>query len=164
MTPRRFSAKRALDCHVTRFIREDFVGKGRSGGTELPKRNTDPPLRAALALGALGIVFGDIGTSPLYAFRQCFVGILRVAPTHDNVMGLLSLVLWSLILIVFVRYIGMVMRLAHGGEGGILALLAFVLPAVKRGVPPRATWLTFLRRNAIRRWYHHSSGVGAFFG
>ncbi|MGA8099400.1 MAG: KUP/HAK/KT family potassium transporter [Candidatus Cybelea sp.] len=110
----------------------------------MPKRNTDPPLRAALALGALGIVFGDIGTSPLYAFRQCFVGILRVAPTHDNVMGLLSLVLWSLILIVFVRYIGMVMRLAHGGEGGILALLAFVLPAVKRGVPPRATWLTFL--------------------
>jgi KUP system potassium uptake protein len=110
----------------------------------MPKPDTDPPLRAALALGALGIVFGDIGTSPLYAFRQSFVGLLRVAPSHDNVLGLLSLVLWSLILIVFVRYIGMVMRLAHGGEGGILALLAFVLPAVKRGVPPQASWLTFL--------------------
>ncbi|MGA7354620.1 MAG: KUP/HAK/KT family potassium transporter [Candidatus Cybelea sp.] len=110
----------------------------------MPKPNTDPPLRAALALGALGIVFGDIGTSPLYAFRQSFVGLLRVAPSHDNVLGLLSLVLWSLILIVFVRYIGMIMRLAHGGEGGILALLAFVLPAVKRGVPPKAGWLTFL--------------------
>jgi KUP system potassium uptake protein len=110
----------------------------------MPKPDTDPPLRAALALGALGIVFGDIGTSPLYAFRQSFVGLLRVAPTHDNVLGLLSLVLWSLILIVFVRYIGMVMRLAHGGEGGILALLAFVLPPVKRGVPPKAGWLTFL--------------------
>jgi KUP system potassium uptake protein len=110
----------------------------------MPKPDTDPALRAALALGALGIVFGDIGTSPLYAFRQSFVGLLRVAPSHDNVLGLLSLVLWSLILIVFVRYIGMVMRLAHGGEGGILALLAFVLPAVKRGVPPQASWLTFL--------------------
>src|SRR5580698_2619122 len=110
----------------------------------MPKPDTRPPLRAALALGALGIVFGDIGTSPLYAFRQSFVGLLRVAPSHDNVLGLLSLVLWSLILIVFVRYIGMVMRLAHGGEGGILALLAFVLPAVKRGVPPQASWLTFL--------------------
>ena len=110
----------------------------------MPKPNADPPLRAALALGALGIVFGDIGTSPLYAFRQSFVGLLHIAPSHDNVLGLLSLVLWSLILIVFVRYIGMVMRLAHGGEGGILALLAFVLPAVKRGVPPKASWLTFL--------------------
>ncbi|MFY9665792.1 MAG: KUP/HAK/KT family potassium transporter, partial [Candidatus Cybelea sp.] len=110
----------------------------------MPKRAAQPPLRAALALGALGIVFGDIGTSPLYAFRQCFVGLLHVVPTHDNVLGLLSLVLWSLILIVFVRYIGMVMQLAHDGEGGILALLAFVLPPVKRGVPPRATWLSFL--------------------
>jgi KUP system potassium uptake protein len=103
-----------------------------------------PPLAAALALGALGIVFGDIGTSPIYAFRQCFAGMLRVTPTHENVLGLLSLILWSLILIVFVRYIAMVMRVAHGGEGGILALLALILPPVKRGVPPRATWLTFL--------------------
>ncbi|MGA8574982.1 MAG: KUP/HAK/KT family potassium transporter [Candidatus Cybelea sp.] len=110
----------------------------------MPRHKKHPPLRAALALGALGIVFGDIGTSPLYAFRQCFVGPLHVAPTHDNVLGLLSLILWSLISIVFVRYIGMVMRLAHDGEGGILALLAFVLPPVRRGVPPPATWLTFL--------------------
>ncbi|MBV8373245.1 MAG: KUP/HAK/KT family potassium transporter, partial [Candidatus Eremiobacteraeota bacterium] len=100
--------------------------------------------RAGLALAALGIVFGDIGTSPLYAFRQCFVSILKVAPTHNNVLGVASLILWSLILIVFVRYIGMIMRVAHDGEGGILALLAFVLPPVKRGIAPQATWLTFL--------------------
>ncbi len=99
---------------------------------------------AALALAAVGVVFGDIGTSPLYAFRQCFTGPMRVEPTHENVLGLLSLVLWALIVIVFVRYIGMVMRVAHDGEGGILALLAFVLPPVRRGVPPKATWLTFL--------------------
>ncbi|HEY4433321.1 MAG TPA: KUP/HAK/KT family potassium transporter [Candidatus Cybelea sp.] len=101
-------------------------------------------VNATLALGALGIVFGDIGTSPLYAFRQCFLSQLRIAPTHENVLGILSLILWSLILIVFVRYIGMIMRVAHDGEGGILALLAFVLPPSKRGVLPAATWLTFL--------------------
>jgi KUP system potassium uptake protein len=100
--------------------------------------------RFALALAALGVVFGDIGTSPLYAFRQCFIGPLKLAPTHDNVLGIVSLILWSLILIVFVRYIGMVMRISHQGEGGILALLALVLPPVRRGVVPRSTWLTFL--------------------
>ncbi len=100
--------------------------------------------RVSLTLAALGVVFGDIGTSPLYAFRQCFFGILRIAPTHENVLGIISLILWSLIVIVFVRYIGMLMRITHDGEGGILALLAFLLPPVKRGVPPRATWLTFL--------------------
>jgi KUP system potassium uptake protein len=101
-------------------------------------------VNAALALGALGIVFGDIGTSPLYAFRQCFLSQLRIEPTHQNVLGVLSLILWSLILIVFVRYIAMIMRVAHDGEGGILALLAFVLPPSRRGVLPAATWLTFL--------------------
>src|SRR5581483_1197701 len=102
------------------------------------------PARLALALAALGIVFGDIGTSPLYAFRQCFFTQLRVEPTHENVLGIVSLILWALVAIVFVRYIGMVMRVAHDGEGGILALLAFVLPPVKRGVLPPPTWLTFL--------------------
>ena len=101
-------------------------------------------VNAALALGALGMVFGDIGTSPLYAFRQCFLSSCKIAPTHENVLGILSLILWSLILIVFIRYIGMIMRVSHDGEGGILALLAFVLPPSKRGVLPAATWLTFL--------------------
>ena len=102
------------------------------------------PSRTVLALAALGVVFGDIGTSPLYAFRQCFASALHIEPTHDNVLGILSLILWSLILIVFVRYIGMIMRVSHDGEGGILALLACVLPPTRRGVPPPATWLTFL--------------------
>ncbi len=103
-----------------------------------------PPAKLALALAALGIVFGDIGTSPLYAFRQCFFTQLRVTPTHENVLGIVGLILWALILIVFIRYIGMIMRVAHDGEGGILALLAFVLPPVKRGILPPPTWLTFL--------------------
>lgn len=98
----------------------------------------------SLALTALGVVFGDIGTSPLYAFRQCFHSGLNIAPTHDNVLGIVSLIFWSLILIVFIRYVNMVMRVAHDGEGGVLALLALVLPPVRRGIPPQATWLTFL--------------------
>ena len=102
------------------------------------------PARLALALGALGIVFGDIGTSPLYAFRQCFVTPAQGRADPRERARHLSLILWSLILIVFVRYIGMIMRVAHDGEGGILALLAFVLPPVKRGVLPTPTWLTFL--------------------
>ena len=97
-----------------------------------------------LAVAALGVVFGDIGTSPLYAFRQCFHSGLSLAPTRENVLGVVSLILWSLVVIVFVRYIAMVMRVAHDGEGGILALLALVLPPWKRGIPPQATWLTFL--------------------
>jgi KUP system potassium uptake protein len=115
-------------------------------GTTVPKLQSErvAPKTSVLALAALGIVFGDIGTSPLYAFRQCFTSILKVVPTHDNVLGVLSLILWSLILIVFVRYIGMVMRVTHDGEGGIFALLALVLPPTRRGILPQATWLTFL--------------------
>jgi KUP system potassium uptake protein len=85
---------------------------------------------APLALGALGIVYGDIGTSPLYALRDCFSGEHGIAPTPANVLGVLSLVFWSLILVISVKYLGFVMRADNRGEGGILALLALV---VQRG-------------------------------
>ena len=79
-----------------------------------------------LTLGALGIVYGDIGTSPLYALRECFHGAHGIAPTPDNVLGVLSLIFWSLTLIVSVKYLIFVMRADNGGEGGILALMALV--------------------------------------
>jgi KUP system potassium uptake protein len=79
-----------------------------------------------LTLGALGVVYGDIGTSPLYALRECFHGQHGVAATHDNVLGVLSLIFWSLTLIISVKYILFVMRADNNGEGGILALLALV--------------------------------------
>ncbi len=79
-----------------------------------------------LTLGALGIVYGDIGTSPLYALRECFHGLHGIAPTPDNVLGVLSLIFWSLTLIVSVKYLIFVMRADNGGEGGILALMALV--------------------------------------
>ena len=81
---------------------------------------------AVLTLGALGIVYGDIGTSPLYALRECFHGPHGIAATPDNILGVLSLIVWSLILIISIKYLVFVMRADNGGEGGILALIALV--------------------------------------
>src|SRR5687767_8957569 len=83
---------------------------------------------ALLTLGALGIVFGDIGTSPLYALRECFHGPHSVALTDAHVFGVLSLVFWSLILVICVKYLGIVMRADNRGEGGEMALMALLHP------------------------------------
>ena len=80
----------------------------------------------ALALGALGVVYGDIGTSPLYALKEAFTGPHGLSPTPANVYGVLSLVFWSLNFVISFKYIGFVMRADNRGEGGILALLALV--------------------------------------
>ena len=97
-----------------------------------PKESDDEELtgKAFLALGltSLGVVFGDIGTSPLYAFRECFLGHARIEPTPANVLGMLSLIFWSLILVISVKYLLYVVRADNGGEGGILALMALVSP------------------------------------
>ena len=81
---------------------------------------------AALALGALGVVYGDIGTSPLYAMKEAFAGAHGLPPTADNVYGVLSLIFWSLNFVISFKYIGFVMRADNRGEGGIIALLALV--------------------------------------
>ena len=75
---------------------------------------------------AIGVVYGDIGTSPLYAMRECFFGSHSVPPTHDNVLGVLSLIIYSLILVISIKYIAIVMRADNQGEGGILALTALL--------------------------------------
>ncbi|HSN17819.1 MAG TPA: potassium transporter Kup [Gammaproteobacteria bacterium] len=82
----------------------------------------------ALSLGALGVVFGDIGTSPLYALSSSFSANNGLVPTHDAVLGVLSLVLWTLIIIVCFKYQVFVLRADNKGEGGILALLALLDP------------------------------------
>src|ERR1041384_6337320 len=88
--------------------------------------NATPPRRHlnALTLGALGVVYGDIGTSPLYALRECFARSHGIAPDAANVLGVLSLMVWSLVLIVCIKYVAIVLRADNRGEGGILALLA----------------------------------------
>ena len=81
---------------------------------------------AALCLTALGVVYGDIGTSPLYAFREAFHPEYGLEPTADSVYGVLSMIVWALVLVVSVKYIALVMRADNRGEGGILALLALL--------------------------------------
>ena len=87
-----------------------------------------PKSVAAIALTAIGVVYGDIGTSPLYAMRECFFGSHSVPPTHDNVLGVLSLIIYSLLLVISFKYIVIVMRADNQGEGGILALTSLIAP------------------------------------
>lgn len=75
-----------------------------------------------LVISALGVVFGDIGTSPLYAFRECLNPEHGIAVTQANIIGLLSLILWSLVLIISIKYVAIVLRADNRGEGGVLAL------------------------------------------
>ncbi|HEV7401725.1 MAG TPA: KUP/HAK/KT family potassium transporter, partial [Chthoniobacteraceae bacterium] len=79
-----------------------------------------------LSLAALGVVFGDIGTSPLYAMRECFHGPHGIAPTAGNVFGVMSLIFWALIIVISVKYLVFILRADNRGEGGILALAALV--------------------------------------
>lgn len=85
-----------------------------------------------LALGAVGVVFGDIGTSPLYTLRECFTGHHSLPLTEDNILGILSLIIWSITFVVTIKYVLFVMRIDNEGEGGVLALLALALRYVKK--------------------------------
>ena len=80
----------------------------------------------ALTLGAIGVVYGDIGTSPIYALKEIFNGHHPIPVTSDNVMGMLSIVFWSIMLVVSIKYVAVVMRADNKGEGGSLALLAMM--------------------------------------
>lgn len=84
-----------------------------------------------LSLAALGVVFGDIGTSPLYAVRECFYGDFGIDPTPANVMGAISLIFWALILVISLKYLTLILRADNDGEGGILALMELILPKKK---------------------------------
>jgi KUP system potassium uptake protein len=102
--------------------------------------HTSPRVRGrlfSLTLTAVGVVYGDIGTSPLYAMRECFFGEHAVAPTQANILGVLSLIIYSLVLVISVKYIAIVMRADNQGEGGILALTALLpRPAPGGAVTP----------------------------
>ena len=109
-------------------------GVSDAGGSSLALRR--------LTLGAIGIVYGDIGTSPLYALRECFHGTHGAAATPENVLGVVSLVFWTLVLVVVVKYLSFVMRAENHGEGGVLALMALVQRAYDRA--PRFRTVAFL--------------------
>ncbi len=86
-----------------------------------------------LSLASLGIVYGDIGTSPLYAMRECFFGEHAIAATRPNVFGVLSLIVWSLLLVISLKYLVLILRADNRGEGGILSLAALVREPAGRG-------------------------------
>ncbi len=108
----------------------------------LPEENSHSPNAplAPLALAALGIIYGDIGTSPLYTIKECFSGIHGVEPTSANILGILSLVFWSLMVVVSLKYVIFVLRADNKGEGGTFSLLA----ALRGPLSNRKRWWTVL--------------------
>jgi KUP system potassium uptake protein len=108
----------------------DPMGQGSAGCDDAPAMQ-DPHGHAGqgltrLAIAAIGIVFGDIGTSPIYAFRETFAGHHPLTPDRLHIYGVLSLVFWSMMLVVTVKYVSIIMRADNKGEGGSLALLALI--------------------------------------
>src|SRR5580692_1667027 len=99
---------------------------------------------AALTLGALGVVFGDIGTSPLYTLRECLHGTGSGVPAPEDVYGLLSLIFWSLTMVVTVKYLTFIMRADNHGEGGILALLALIPERLRTSTSGKVGWASVL--------------------
>src|SRR3954454_12455350 len=92
----------------------------------------------AVTLTTVGVVYGDIGTSPLYTIRECFYGTHAVPVTAENVLGVLSMVLYALFIVISIKYIAIVMRADNQGEGGILALTALI-PARGKAVARQTT-------------------------
>ncbi|MDR3043195.1 MAG: potassium uptake protein [Desulfovibrio sp.] len=127
---------------------------GSSGASVPPAPATPPtpfvepgatlPTHAAnrllpLALAALGVVYGDIGTSPLYAIKECFHGLHALPVTPTNILGVLSLVFWALTVVVTVKYVLFIMRADNDGEGGIFALLALLRDGSRDGAARQAS-------------------------
>ena len=121
---------------------------------------------AALTLGAIGVVYGDIGTSVLYAVKEVF-GSGHVPFTPDNVYGILSIFFWTLTVIVSLKYVVLVLRADNNGEGGLVAMLALASQAVndKPRLRQRAAGGRHLRHLAVlRRRRHHAGDLGAVGG
>src|SRR5262245_11088264 len=91
----------------------------------------------ALALGALGVVYGDLGTNPLFALRECFASQHGLALSEANIVGSVSLALWALILVICVKYTVFILRADNEGEGGTLALLGKIPARFREGLPAR---------------------------
>ncbi|MBA3583960.1 MAG: KUP/HAK/KT family potassium transporter, partial [Gemmatimonadetes bacterium] len=99
--------------------------------------SSSPRGLALVTITALGVVYGDIGTSPLYALKEAFSGTHAVEATAVNILGILSLVFWSLVLVVVVKYLTFILRADNEGEGGDLSLLALLLPKNREDGPRR---------------------------
>lgn len=106
----------------------DKPARSKSRTLQIPTKDGGEERLLALSLGAIGVVFGDIGTSPLYTLREAFHGPFSIAYSPDNVLGVISLIFWSLIVVISIKYLLVIMRVDNHGEGGILALVALMKP------------------------------------
>jgi KUP system potassium uptake protein len=127
------------ECQPQSAMAKNTRGKTEVSDSLVNSANNHIASRAgtfALALGALGVVYGDIGTSPLYAIKECFHGLHAITPGATNILGVLSLVFWSLTVVVTIKYVTFILRADNKGEGGIYALLALI-PTDKTKIQPR---------------------------
>lgn len=108
---------------------ESLKTVSRQSGLDKNQKKTGSARLAPLTLAALGVVYGDIGTSPLYAFRECFHGDYGISVTQGHILGVLSLMFWALFMTVTVKYLGFALSADYDGEGGVLALTALVASA-----------------------------------
>lgn len=104
--------------------------------------NAARKVSTGLVVAAVGVVLGDIGTSPLYAFKEIFIGGYGVTVSPDSIRGVLSLLLWSMIWVVSVKYVMLVTRADNQGEGGVLSLMALARRYVKPGTRRRGLLVT----------------------
>ena len=120
---------------------------------------------AALTLGSIGVVYGDIGTSPLYALREAVMAASAGgAATPHAVLGVLSLILWALIIVVTLKYVVILLRADNHGEGGTLALMALAQRAVGQGAGTIVLLGIISARPVLRRRGDHAGAVGAVGG
>ena len=121
---------------------------------------------APLVVGAIGIVFGDIGTSPLYTLRACFTGPHGLPLTPDNVLGILSVVFWAIMIVVTLKYVTLIMRADNRGEGGIMALTALASRGLENSTHAVVGGRTrhLRRRDVLRRRHDHAGDLGALRG
>src|SRR5881396_732804 len=129
-----------LDTLAYRYAMDTTVSL-QPASTDLPAKVHGKQTTAALALLALGIVYGDIGTSPLYAAKETFNPEHGIALTPDNIIGGVSTIFWALMIIVSLKYVTLVLRANNRGEGGIMALLALATTAVRSKPQLSATLL-----------------------
>ena len=134
------STPTGVDTDGSSSATEPGSAEGRPSKPRVTAKQAGAAGLGALTLGALGVVFGDIGTSPLYAMQTIFL-TEGIKVDEDHVYGIISLVFWSITIIVSIKYVTVIMRADNEGEGGIMALIALVQSALSnRGGPVGRCW------------------------
>ena len=145
--------------------------KSRTHGASVPMSAVEVgegrrSAKLKLAVGAIGIVFGDIGTSPIYAFRETFVGPHKLAIDDVHILGVVSLIFWSMTIVVSLQYVTVLLRADNKGEGGTLALVAMLGRYIGGSQVELADGAAGVSRHlaVLRRQHDHAGDLGALGG